>query len=97
MRVRLTYTVELEEMFGEVKRLLDKCTAELSEKIENLEDQNRTLSEDNVSKALESIKSLREEMMKKDLLLEEMHEILRSFEDYKRRMAQGGDDEKPTL
>jgi Skp family chaperone for outer membrane proteins len=97
MRVRLTYTVELEEMFEEVKRLLNKCTAELSEKNQNLEDQSKALSEDNVSKVLESIKLLREEMMKKDLLLEECHEILRSFEDYKRRMAQGGEDEKPTL
>tara|TARA_A200000159_G_scaffold164559_1_gene194746 strand:- start:1940 stop:2233 length:294 start_codon:yes stop_codon:yes gene_type:complete len=88
MRVRLLYTVELDEMFDEVSRLLDRCTKNISEKCESLKFHTDRLSGNNTQAVSKAILELREELLKRDSLLEECNEILRSYEEYIQRNSQ---------
>ena len=88
MRVRLLYTVELDEMFDEVSRLLDKCTSNISQKCQILKFETDRLSGVNTQAVSKAILELREELVKRDSLLEECNEILRSYQEYMQRNLQ---------
>ena len=91
MRVRLSYTVELEEMFNEVNRLLEKCTNNIKTQCDELDFVRKNLSGENYSNVSDKILALRTELIKRDALLEECHEILRSFDEYTKGL-EGQDD-----
>ena len=93
MRVRLSYTVELEEMFNEVNRLLEKCTNNIKTQCDELDFVRKNLSDENYSNVSDKILALRTELIKRDALLEECHEILRSFDEYTKGL-EGQDNDR---
>ena len=81
MRVKITYTVELEEVEQEVSEIISKATEELDFSYQELVriqlDLDTGIAE--IEEQIQKIDIIRRKMMKADQVLEDCHSILQGY------------------
>lgn len=95
MRVRLSYTVEEEDVLGEAAKIINLSGTDIQHAIALFNDVQNILKgeEDtviNVSKAIEMIEEIRTAFVNVDIRLAEVTEIVRGFDDYQRQIKAPG-------
>ena len=90
MRVKLSYTVDAEDVLKEAAKLLNLQADDLQQSINLFAAVQKVLRGDdedeivNVSKALEMIEEFRGALLSVDTRLEEVYQIVQGYEDYGR-------------
>ena len=97
MRVRLSYTVEEEDVLGEAAKILNLSADDMQHAISLFNDIQKELTglDDetvvNIPKCFEMIEEMRKALVSVDTRLEEVTEIVKGFDDYQRHVkAQAG-------
>ena len=96
MRVRLSYTVEEEDVLAEAAKIINLSTDDMQQAISLFNDIQKELTglDDetviNIPKCFEMIEEMRKALVNVDTRLEEVTEIVKGFDDYQRHVkAQG--------
>ena len=80
-RVRISYTVDMDEVPVRIAMLLREVQVKCDHVLKEVKDAATTLErESNIEKTWNSIDSVRQEMMKTDLRLEDCQELLSSYQ-----------------
>ena len=90
MRVKISYTVEMEEVEKEVAEIMAKAAEDLDHayhEIAGLQNLMETQTGD-LNKNLESIDFIRRKMMKADQVLDDCHSILQGYRHALRQMEE---------
>ena len=82
MRVRLSYSVETEEIIEEVKRLLNTAENKLLNQIGILKRSHDDLSEEDLLRVIKQIDLTRQELSRYDQTLEDCFSILQGYNSY---------------
>jgi uncharacterized membrane protein YjjP (DUF1212 family) len=97
MRVRLSYTVEEDQVLTEAAKIVNLSGDDLQQAISLFTDVQKELrgqDEDsvvNVNRCFEMIEEMRTALVNVDTRLAEVTEIVRGFDDYQRQIKYGGD------
>jgi len=92
MRVRLSYTVEEEDVLAEAAKIINLSTDDMQQAISLFNDIQQELKgqEDetviNIPKCFELIEEMRKALVNVDTRLEEVTEIVKGFDDYQRHV-----------
>ena len=92
MRVRLSYTVEEEDVLAEAAKIINLSTDDMQQAISLFNDIQKELigQEDetviNIPKCFELIEEMRKALVNVDTRLEEVTEIVKGFDDYQRHV-----------
>ena len=98
MRVRLSYTVEEEDVLSEAAKIVNLSADDMQQAIALFTEVQKELrgSEDeevvNVNKCFEMIDDMRTALVNVDTRLAEVTEIVRGFDDYQRQIKHGPGD-----
>lgn len=90
MRVKITYTVELEDVEQEVAEIITKATEELDFSYQELTRVQFDLDTKvgNIQQQIETIDLIRRKMMKADQVLEDCHSILHGYKIAKEKLKE---------
>ncbi len=94
MRVRLSYSVETEDIIEEVKRLLNTAENKLYNQIGILKRSHDDLSEEDLSRAIKQIDLTRQELSRYDQTLEDCFSILQGYSKYLEKPQQEAPNEQ---
>lgn len=94
MRVRLSYSVETEEIIEEVKRLLNTAENKLYKQIGILKRSHDDLSDEDLLRVIKQIDLTRQELSKYDQTLEDCFAILQGYSRYIKEQQQGVSNEQ---
>ena len=94
MRVRLSYSVEAEEIIEEVKRLLNTAENKLYKQIGILKRSHDDLSDEDLLRVIKQIDLTRQELSKYDQTLEDCFAILQGYSRYIKEQQQGVSNEQ---
>ena len=92
MRVRLSYTVEEEDVLAEAAKIINLSTDDMQQAISLFNDIQQELKgpDDetvvNIPKCFEIIEEMRKALVNVDTRLEEVTEIVKGFDDYQRHV-----------
>ena len=94
MRVRLSYTVEEEDVLAEAAKIINLSGVDIQHAITLFNDVQNILKGEadtviNIAKAIEMIEEIRTAFVNVDIRLAEVTEIVRGFDDYQRQIKQG--------
>ena len=88
MRVRLSYSVETEEIIEEVKRLLNTAENKLCNQIGTLKRSHDDLTEEDLLRVIKQIDLTRQELSRYDQTLEDCFAILQGYSRYIREQQE---------
>ena len=97
MRVRLSYSVETEEIIEEVKRLLNTAETRLCNQMGILKRSHDDLSEEDLLRVLKQIDLTRQELSKYDQTLEDCQIILQGYFGFLQQDEQGEQNEQEEI
>ena len=89
MRVRLSYSVDTEEIIEEVKRLLNTAENRLYKQIGILKRSHDDLSDEDLLRVIKQVDLTRRELSKYDQTLEDCFAILQGYNRYLNEEQQG--------
>jgi hypothetical protein len=94
MRVKIAYTVELEEVEREVSEILCRAVSNIDKAYQELTDIQNQLETgtDDIEAKLNSLHLVRTKMMKADQILEDCYSILQGFEETKKKLEEVKDE-----
>ena len=95
MRVRLSYSVDTEEIIEEVKRLLNTAENRLYKQIGILKRSHDDLSDEDLLRVIKQVDLTRRELSKYDQTLEDCFAILQGYNGIVERKENGDTDEQP--
>ena len=94
MRVRLSYSVETEEIIEEVKILLNTAENKLCNQIGTLKRSHDDLTEEDLLRVIKQIDLTRQELSRYDQTLEDCFAILQGYSRYIREQQEGVPNEQ---
>ena len=95
MRVKITYTIELEEVEFEVKHLMQKALTYIENASNEAFEATKDINTDNrsLSKIVEELDSSRKKLSKADMIMSDCLEILNGYEQTLKTIEQEVKDE----
>tara|TARA_R100001594_G_C4020127_1_gene258948 strand:+ start:680 stop:1036 length:357 start_codon:yes stop_codon:yes gene_type:complete len=102
MRVRLSYTVEEEDVLVESAKIINLTASDIQQAITLFNDVQTVLKGEDeevvhVSKALEMIEEMRTAFLNVDTRMAEVTEIIRGYDDYQRQIKQSDSLSEPPV